>query len=495
MDNSIKKFFTQFSHYTIAEILVFVAGFISFPILTRLLSTEEYGSLSLVTITLWLFMSIAKGGLQESAVRFFGEYNIKKDNEDRQTYYATFFYGSIILALFICLLVVLSGPALKNLFGKASTMEMVWILSGLIFTGTMSIHLLNFMRAEQRTRAYNTIVVLKRYSNVLLGIAFLFWISRTVRSLFLGHLIADSAILLLLILLSLRRFPLKPTKFSSSLLKTGLIFGFPLIGFELGHFLIKSSDRYIIQFLMGAETVGLFSAAANICHYAKDLILFPLTYAITPIYLEIWQTQGESETERFISKITRITLFLVIPILFGFGILSKDIMVVLASEKFIESGRLIPLIIPGTVLWGLSPLFAAGLYIQKKTATMTQIVMLGVTINVGMNLLLIPVMGMMGAALATLVSYTVLSGILVWVSSKTLHVSLSLKPILVSLAASLVMTGTLAMFGITSNLLFLAAKIILGTLIYASIVVLILPDARKPLWVQIKSLVPVKQMH
>ncbi len=468
MDSFIKKFIRQSSHYAIGEVLIMLSGFISFPILTRVFSPSEYGVLSLISISLWILLAFAKGGLQEAAIRYFPEYAASGEPGRTKTFYSSLFYGSITLGLLAAGIVLLCGGwVLPALFGKDLS-DFVWLLAGLVVSGSIFMRLQNFIRAEQKTKFLNLIMVVSRYLGLILSFALIFLVSRSLRMYYAGVLIAEFSMSLLLIVLLSKRVGLHPRYVSYSFLGKCLLFGFPLIGFELGHFLIKSADRYVIQILMGAEAVGLFSAAANMCLYLKDLILYPLMYAITPIYVEIWNKSGREATSMFISRVARLCTILVMPALFGFVALGKDLIVVLASERFQSASQLIAFIIPGTVIWGLSPIYAAGLYIQKKTKTMTSIVLVGVVLNVGLNFLLIPKLGLMGAAVSTLLSYVLPSIALSIIASRILPIKVDIATTALSLVASVCMFMALRAFANSIGVLPLLAKAFAGTLVYAT---------------------------
>ncbi len=467
MDSFVKKFIRQSSHYAIGEVLVMLSGFVSFPILTRVFSPSEYGVLSLISITLWILLAFAKGGLQEAAIRYYPEYTSSREPVREKIFYSSLFYGSVTFGILAAGMVLLCGGwVLPVLFGKDIS-DFIWLLAGLVLSGSIFMRLQNFIRAEQRTKFLNLILVVSRYLSLILSIVLIFLVSKSLRMYYTGVLVAEFSMSFLLILVLTKRVGLHPRYISYSFLGKCLLFGFPLIGFELGHFLIKSADRYVIQILMGAEAVGIFSAAANMCLYLKDLILYPLMYSITPIYVEIWNKSGREETSRFISRVARICTIIIMPALFGFVALGKDLIVVLASERFQNASQLIAFIIPGTVIWGLSPIYAAGLYIQKKTKTMTSIVLLGVALNVGLNFLLIPKLGLMGAAVSTLLSYVFPSVALSVIAARILPISVDLPTTAISALASVGMYAAIQIFADSIGILPLMAKVLGGTSAYA----------------------------
>jgi O-antigen/teichoic acid export membrane protein len=465
LDKSTQKFFRQFSHYTMGGILTFLGGFVSFPILTRMLTTKDYGLMSLISVTGWLLLALSKGGLQESAVRFYAEFN-DSSKENQRTYYATLFWGSMVMAVVLALIVVVIGYIYLWLDPDGALREFIWILAGMVLTGSMSMRMLNFLRAEQRTQLYNAMSVAGRYLSLALSLGMVLIWSGNLKMYYIGVLAAECLLTLVLIIMLVRRISFGFSSFSRQVFKTLLVFGVPLIGYELAYFLMKSIDRYIIQFFLGAEAVGIYSVASNLCNYIKDLILFPLTYTITPLYVELWEKQGREATSKFISRITSISLLVVLPLLFGFLKMGREVIILIASEKYVSSAALLPIIVPATILWGLSPLFAAGMYIEKNTKRMTLFATLAVLLNVLANVILVPRMALMGSAISTLISYGFLYALLAVYSRKTIKTQVDGKMLLAGLGASLAMYGILFLFPTAHNFWLFTLKMMVGIVVY-----------------------------
>jgi O-antigen/teichoic acid export membrane protein len=462
-------------------LLTFLGGFVSFPILTRMLSTKDYGLMSLISVTGWLLLALSKGGLQESAVRYYAEFN-KSSEQDRRTYYATLFWGSLAMAVPLALLVVIVGYVYQLFDPDGALREFIWILAGMVLTGTMSMRMLNFLRAEQRTRLYNAMSVALRYLSLALSLGMVLIWTGNLKMYYVGVLVAEATITAVLVVMLFRRVSFGFSSFSNQVFKTLLIFGVPLIGYELAYFLMKSIDRYIIQFFLGAEAVGIYSVASNLCNYIKDLILFPLTYTITPLYVELWEKQGREATSQFISRITSISLLVVLPLLFGFMKMGQEVIILIASEKYITSAALLPVIVPATILWGLSPLFAAGMYIEKNTKRMTLFATLAVLLNVLANVILVPRMALMGSAIATLISYGFLYALLGVYSQKTIKTRIDWKMLFAGLGGSLVMYGALFLFPTAHTFWLFTLKMAAGIVVYGISLLILSSEIRNAIF-------------
>jgi O-antigen/teichoic acid export membrane protein len=458
---------------------VFTASFISFPILTRALAPADYGTMSVLSVTLWIFLAFSRAGLAESTVRFYGEYNGSGDPLLQSKYYSTLFIATLAFAAVTILFVVAFGDRMLELIFGRKLDGFYLILAGLILTGTMNARMLNFLRAQQRTKFYNMAMVSGRFLTVIVSLSALLIIAKTLQVYYLGLLAAEAAVSIILITLFLMERKISLEDFSPSVLKSFLSFGFPLIGFELGYLLLKSADRYVIQIMLGSEAVGIYSVASNMGHYTKDVILFPLMYALTPIYVEVWHTKGREATSKFVSEVANLTLLIIIPIFFITVLLGNDLIIALASAKYASAGGLLGWIVAGTLLWALLPIYAAGLYVEKKTKTISVAVLLCVVLDVILNIIGIHYFGLIGSCYAALASCGLLALYLTRISSNYLVIHLNLRTIAISLAGSLFMFGVMQLLPQAGNFLGVVLKLGACGLLYCSIVLLLHRDMRK----------------
>ena len=70
-----RRFIKQFGHFFAGLGLVQLFGFLTFPILTRALTKEQYGVMSLVTTTMMLAVAVSKAGLSNGIIRFYKDYS------------------------------------------------------------------------------------------------------------------------------------------------------------------------------------------------------------------------------------------------------------------------------------------------------------------------------------------------------------------------------------------------------------------------------------
>ena len=160
-----------------------------------------------------------------------------------------------------------------------------------------------------------------------------------------------------------------------------------------------------------------------------------------------------------------------IPVVFGVSCMGGDMIKILASPKYLDAAVIIPWTISPLLLFGALPALSAGLIIEKKTKLLLGYSLFSGAVNIVLNIILIPLFGIVGAAAATLCSYLLLTLITAFSSQRFLMLSINFSLISKFIAGSVLMTLViLNIDGVT--LIDIIAKILVGALIYLSTVLL-----------------------
>ena len=328
--SNFKKAIIQSSHYGGAHFLALLSGFISFPILTRMLTVKEYGVFSLIITTISIMVALSKLGLQHSIIRFFSEF---RSQEKSYTFYSTFFLGSISACLIISFVYAFSIKfILKNLFSP-EIKNLLFFITPLIFFSTGLTLFMNFLRAEQRTIFFNSLQITKKYISLFLSLLLMYLFTNHLYGFFLGATFVEGFYFFAFVLFLLSIQKIKFDYFSFNFFKKSLFFSLPLFVMEFLFRILKMGDRYLVQFLLGSEPLGIYSAAYNLSLYVADTFKNPISFAIFPIYMDIWVNKGEEATKDFLSTCFKYFLLVATPMTMGFITLRKDIILLLNSSN------------------------------------------------------------------------------------------------------------------------------------------------------------------
>jgi O-antigen/teichoic acid export membrane protein len=482
-ESPLKRLFVQTSHYSVASVLTTVAGLITFPILTRIFSVADYGLMNLVAATLTVAQALGKVGIQHSIIRYDSEIRAGKGRYTILQLYSTTAFGMLASALAVVLVIAigaqivpshwLGDPRLRGLFAIASFLVVIQVTdSGLT----------NFLRAEQDSTTLMKYSVLKRYWGIGITLGTLFLIARSLTAFYAASIASEGLAVMTLALFVFRsgRRPVpRVAQFSRPLYVELLGFGLPMmIGYEISGIVLAVGDRYVIQGVIGPEPLGLYSAAYNLCQYVQAVFIASLSQAIVPIYMRLWDTKGVEETSAFIDRSLRSYAILGAPVIAGLAAAGPELLSSLASDKYATAGMVLPWVIAGMVVDGSNAMLGAGLFIHRKTRVIMTIVFSSALLNIGLNLLLVPRVGIVGAAVATLISYAVTALAMGIAGRRLLPVTVPVVTMLRAGAAALVMYIALRNLWSGHRLLTVGVRVAVGVPIYGLIMAAIDPDAR-----------------
>ncbi|MGI9436574.1 MAG: oligosaccharide flippase family protein [Geminicoccaceae bacterium] len=432
--------------YSSGSFLVAIAGLVSFPFITRLLTVEDYGIMNLISLTLMLLVGLGKAGLQRSIVRFSSEARAGNKPFTEADVYLTSMITMLLIVLTIQVIWSFASQLLPLSLVGDERVYPIFILTGMLVIGqTLYSGLSNILVSEKESVTLSILEVVKRYSWLALAIPGLMLAEEKLKIFYIitgAHELVFCAIILLI---CQRSFAFLQGRMSWSLLRQLLTFGVPLVGFELLSHVFAYIDRVQINYFLGTYDVGLYSAAYNLCLYLQTIFVVSLATAITPMYMDRWETEGRKSTEAFLSLVLRYYLLISIPTAVGITLIGKDLINFLAGDKYVEAHGVIPYVIIGMLIDGITAVMAAGLQIQKRTGLMMVIMGCAAVLNLSLNPILIPIFGIEGAAVTTLVSYAFFTGLCWYFGRKVLTIRIDPKPVIYyGIAASIMMAAVLA---------------------------------------------------
>jgi len=376
-----------------------VVTLMSVAIYTRLLSPGEYGVYALVLSGALMAYAGMMQWLTLALARFLPAY--QGQEEIILSHIATAYGATALLVLAgACVLVLWLAPSADT--------HTVLVLGVGIFLA-MSLAELNLITFQMRGKAYRYIqyAILRVTVAAAIGVAlaYLGWGSVGLLSgVIAGHLC--------IVLLNL---PVTWGSVRRNLLRKQLFhelaaYGFPFAMTGTLAAIINASDRYIIGILIGAEAAGLYAAPYDLAMRSLHVLMMVVAMAGNPIILRTYDADGEAAARPLIRRQVELLLGLALPAAIAYVILAPAIAEVFLGKAFQATAReLMPWIAAATVLNGLQAFYLALAFsLPKHPLRQTYIFVSGTIVNVVLNFLLIPRMGLMGAALATVVAYALI---------------------------------------------------------------------------------------
>lgn len=429
--------FRHLRNYASAGLLSALVGVVSFPIMTRNLSVADYGLLGLIASSLTLFVAFGKLGVQHSVIRFFAQ--IREGNSAFDTRQMNSTVGALFLvfAAATTLVWLLVGNAvLPHLLRSEKIGALFGIAAGVVFVRLLGSGILNFLRAQQRSAVVALSQMIARVVNLALIVALLLLVGLDLRSLLVCLLLAELASVAHAAWRYRADFVFDPRALSMPLARALLAYGVPLMLLESLGLVLRLSDRYLIEILLGVTELGQYSASYNLVAYLDVVVLAAMVQAIKPMYVQIWEGEGREATRVFLGRGLRLFLVLGLPLVALFSSASPHLLGFLAGERYAPGTVIIPWVTLSFLIDGAVIFLGAGLYIHKDTRTLVRWGAAATAVNLALNVALIPHFGIVGAAVVTVLSYLLFGVGVARAAFGRLPFALPLRePVLMGLAA------------------------------------------------------------
>ena len=415
----LKKLTRLSAIYGMGRLLSSVIGFVLIPIYTRYLTPADYGLYSLYAIAGQVVTLISLMGMSTAMFREV----VYHDSDERTVISTTFNFLIIQSLVFFGVLAIFSPQISLLLFGEAThtyLLRLIFITNGL---GVFGFVVLSTLQMREQAGRYSAVHVIRFAIGVALNILFIVVLRMGLEGLVLAGL--GMSILSAIMFVALLWKDLRP-RLSWPILKRMLRFGLPLVPFQLASILLTSSDRYFLEHYAGAAEVGIYSLG-----YKFGMIVQLIVMAIQTAWAaQMFAIAKEDGAER---KFARIVVYYLAGLGFlglGISVLSKEVLTIMSTPAFLPAYTVVPLIVLSYIAYGGVNMTNVALNIKGRTELNAPIIIAVAIGNLGLNYLLIPRFGMMGAAVATLVSYVVLLVIEVIVNQRVWRLPLEYGRIL-----------------------------------------------------------------
>jgi O-antigen/teichoic acid export membrane protein len=379
-------------------------------LLARVLGAGGYGSYSLGYGLTMIGSKISMMGLSSGVVRFAALYKGVGDTERVKGTLSSAFVISTLSSIAIGGLMFLFARPLSKLFNIPELITVLRIFAVAFPFYVITIMAGNAARAFQAI-SYEVVVtnICRPLANVaIVSIVFLFGF-RLFGAVY-GFLISSAISALFGLYLLKRIFPdivseLKPSYEFWKLLR----FSVPVLFIGFSYVLLNQTDRLMLGYFKASKDLGIYSAAAIISQQA-GLITYSFSCIFCPIISDLYNRNEFKQLEKLYKTVTRWIVSLNLVLLILLIVFSKQIMGIFGSE--FVSGWLVLVILSSVHLVGYSTGGALAGYALQMSGKqdfefINAVIML--VLNVALNFWLIPIYGILGAAIATGASYTLIN--------------------------------------------------------------------------------------
>ncbi|MFO7657510.1 MAG: oligosaccharide flippase family protein [Bacteroidales bacterium] len=401
MQNKKQQFTYDLIWYLIGTGLPMMVLFIRSPIYTRIFSPEQYGLYSLIYISFTYISAISYQSITNNAWRYYFKYkNSGKISLYKTTIFALYFFVLLVLAI---------SCSIWYYFTQDENAKKL-IVWGFIFALTNEIYNTFYVpiRLEGRAKFFNLLNTFRALFSFLILLALTFVFNYSIEAFFISQICGNILFLLPVIFENLQN---KIDYNFTGILKHILRFikyGSANLLYNIGLFLLISSDRFIIAIVSNNEKVGIYNQTYNIGQITIAALFATFNSVINPILLKKL-TKNPNGSDELLISLVAISFAIFFPIVILFSIFSKDIAFLLLGEKFREAWNILPYIFLSSFFFGIGFYSEVKLKFKNKLKTLMVVSLIAASINIILNIVFIPIYGYKIAAMTTLFSYLILT--------------------------------------------------------------------------------------
>ncbi|MBN8925210.1 MAG: hypothetical protein BGO51_07525 [Rhodospirillales bacterium 69-11] len=434
--------------------------------ITRLLTPEQYGHYALVVSLMAMCQSGLFSWLDLGAKRYF-ERTVREGKLSVlcRTAYLGLGLSSILLSVvcFIGLGLVAVPPQLA---------AMIWIGAGVTIAKEASI----LSKVIELSSLARTRYTLMECAESLLGLSIgllLCWhFGMGAIGIFWGMLAGALAI----VVFDLPRIVgrLRGGRVDLRLQKEIAAFAAPISLAFFAEYVVASADRLLVQYYLGAEELGIYAVSYSIAERAVMAVFLALGIASYPLVVRAFERDGAKAARHQASENAELLMTIAVPALGGFCVAAAHIASVLVGPAF--SGRAAVLMPPIAIAVFLSALrahyFSHVQHLTNRTWRLLIALAPAAVLNIVLNVVLLPRIGLMGGVWASVAAYAVGLAISVWQAKREFGFPFPYREAAKAACATLVMCVVIRMMHLPPGPLGLLLLILLGATIYGVLVVL-----------------------
>ena len=361
MENKFKYLFKNIGVLMIANFSSKILVFLLVPLYTSVLSTTEYGSYDLAVSTATLLFPILTLNIVDAVMRFSMDCAVNKKTI------------ATIGMKFISISAILFGICM-------------WIL-------------IQFSKGLERVKDMGIAGVVGTFVTIITNILFLLVLKWGLIGFFFSNILAQ---LISAIYLAIRIKVWKyidVTEIDKKTQHEMLMYSVPLIATAVGWWINSAADKYVVAFMLGVASNGLLSVSYKIPQIINTL---------QGIFTQAWQISavkeyGEEDTSKFYGNTFSSINLLMCAACSFLIILSKPLAHILYAKEFYVAWQYVPFLLLSSVLNCASGLLGPILAAKKDSKAMMWSAIIGAATNIVMNIILVYLMGIQGATIATVI--------------------------------------------------------------------------------------------
>jgi O-antigen/teichoic acid export membrane protein len=402
--------------YGLGHVLARLITFLLLPLYTHTFTKESYGAISLAYAFMGFTMILYRYGMDTALLKF----SVQKVGIEKKEYTSVIVATQLITSIiFSLILYYLRGSISFYVLGVNRPDWMTFIIIILFLDSFWNLPML-ILRSEEKAIPFIFFSLLNVTVTMLLNIYFVVYQSNGVEGVFKANILASGIVCFLSIPIIYKSISIK--HFDRKILLNILKFSIPFLPAGIFTMVMELSDRYMIEWILGTSEVGLYSAGKKMGMLGLTAVM-GFNMGWTPYFLKRGKIENAKEEFKIITTIflglIGFICFLVslwISKIMRFSILGTT----LIGAEFWDCEPIVILILTGYFFFGVYVLQLPGIYIKEQTKWVPIFRIIGASVLIFSSLIIIPKVGIVGAAYAVVLSFFSMS-IAIYVKSQSVY--------------------------------------------------------------------------
>lgn len=421
--------------YGAADFAFRLLGFAVFPIYAHVFSVEEFGIYALVSTTGGIIALFANVGLNNATQRYYWDPQTTPAMQPIlvSTGLATLITCScgLVLLLIVCLQPAKEFIAVN--YGIPWTIALIALIT--IVPEQILQYCLDTLRLHFAPWKFALVSFIKNLLGVMAGLTLIFVFDLKLEGLFLGGLVGAAAGVPVTLFLIRRDITLT---YDSDTAKRMITFGYPFIFAGMAYWIFGSVDRWMLVEMSNARQLGLYAIAYKFA----GVVLFINTafgQAWSPFAMKL--KRDDEQYRASFARVLSVWLFALTVVGSAVALFGGEVLRLLTPTEYWAASSSLGILVMGIVLSGTMQITAVGISLEGKTRLFAYAAWAAAFANIALNWILIPLWGADGAALATFMSYGLLTSLYLFCSQRLHPIPLEKAKLLYSLTLIVGVTG------------------------------------------------------
>ena len=439
-----------------------LTAFGTIVILTRLLEPAEFGIYAIAMITLQFTHMSLFTWLEAAMARF----QARAERENDVASHLKTLYRLGVYTGITAFPVIMAMLWLLPLDDRLAYVLVFALCSGsiqVLFNLGMEAH-----KAAHRIKRYSVAYSSQTVLSFTIGLFFVLFTPLREAGPYMGIIIGLILVGIIDGLFMLKR--MKGGKYSANKARTYAVYGLPLCIGLLLSYALNSIDAYLILAIKGAAAAGEYNAGYNLANRSLETLFVWISMAITPVAITAMEKEGTEKAQLILKDYAATLMWLAFPAATGIALVATDAGFILGEGVRDVAVTIMPGIAIAGLINGLMTYYVHRAFmLSGKTHKYVWALVVPVILNIGLNLWLIPIYGLMGAVWATVICYAIAIVIATLLARKDYPLPLPIRPaieILIACAAMSAAVLALPLDKMTPGFITLMIKAVIGGFVY-----------------------------